>query len=145
MSTSDTDSSFGGLSNEPFAWALIPLVVFFFFGAAAIAFTIRRRRRRRLQYLQQWPGTNGQRVVGPGGNIIVVTSRRPGASRWTPWHTTRSQEGLNELGEAPPPYEGKNERREGTEMRDLEAGERPPPDYLAAPGPAVTTDSRRHG
>lgn len=72
-----------------------------------------------------------------------MVSRRRGASRWNPWQTSRSQEGLNELGEAPPPYEGKKNRQEGTELRDLEAGERPP-EYPAAPGPAVTTDSRRN-
>lgn len=74
-----------------------------------------------------------------------MVSRRGGASRWNPWQTSRSQEGLNELGEAPPPYEGKkkNGQEDGTELRDLEAGERPP-EYPAAPGPAVTTDSRRN-
>ena len=80
--------------------------------------------------------------MGPGGHIIVV-SRRGGASRWNPWQTTRSQEGLNELGEAPPAYDGKKDRQD-TELRDLEAGERPPPDYVAAPEPAVTTESRRN-
>lgn len=63
-------------------------------------------------------------------------------------------EGLNELGEAPPPYDTKKppaiqdrhgRRRdageEGTELRDLEAGGRPP-EYPAHPPPAVTTDRR---
>lgn len=71
----------------------------------------------------------------------------------------RPDEGLNELGEAPPAYMGKRSTGDeagalgdanrglddaGTsiELRDLEAGV-PPPDYTAVPPPAVTTDSRR--
>lgn len=50
-------------------------------------------------------------------------------------------EGLNELGEAPPPYDGKKEDHMNTpsvhnEFRDLEAGQLPP-DYPAEPPPAV--------
>ena len=63
----------------------------------------------------------------------------------------RSQEGLNELGEAPPPYDGKkgsvgtvqSGSETDVEMRDLESAPRPPPDYIASPAPAVTIDSRR--
>lgn len=65
-------------------------------------------------------------------------------------------EGLNEIGEAPPPYDSKKppaigdqHRRQrseetgetSTEMQDLEAGVRPP-EYPAHPPPAVTTDTR---
>lgn len=137
MSTTDTnDGSFSSLGDQPFAWILIPLVIFFFIGLVATIYQVRRRRRRRALLCQRWPGANAQRVFTPHGEVIIVR-RRAGASRWTPWQ--RPQEGLNELGEAPPPYDGKK----GTEMRDLEAGERPPPDYPAMPGPAVTAESRR--
>lgn len=136
----DNDKDDGiSFSDYPFAWIIIPIFVFFFVGLCMTILRFRRRRRRATQY-QQWPGTTG-RVVGPGGHIVVV-SRRGGASRWNPWQTTRSQEGLNELGEAPPPYEGKKNGQQGNELRDLESGERPP-EYPAAPGPAVTTESRR--
>lgn len=64
-------------------------------------------------------------------------------ARRSPWVGTRSQEGLNELGEAPPPYEGKKEIRDSHEMHDLEAGGICPPEYPAAPGPAVTTNNWR--
>lgn len=142
MATTDSDDG-GVLSSQPFAWILIPLVIFFFIGLIATIFQVRRRRRRRAMLYQRWPSSNAQRVFTPHGEVIIVR-RRPGASRWTPWQ--RSQEGLNELGEAPPPYDGKKDPRqngEGTELRDLEAGERPPPEYPAMPGPAVTTESRR--
>lgn len=139
-STNNDNGNGISFSDYPFAWIIVPIFVFFFIGLCLTVLRFRRRRRRAAT-LQQWPGTPSGRVVGPGGRIIVV-SRRGGASRWNPW--TRSQEGLNELGEAPPPYEGqkKNGNGEGIEMRDLEAGERPP-EYPAAPGPAVTTESRR--
>ncbi|KAG9502881.1 hypothetical protein J7337_005716 [Fusarium musae] len=54
----------------------------------------------------------------------------------------RSEEGLNELGQAPPPYDGKKETQDPLELRDLEAGNMPP-EYPAHPAPAVVTDGRR--
>lgn len=133
MASTTDDNGMDSISNQPFAWIIIPLVIFFFVGVVATVYQIRRRRRRAQG---QWPG---QPITTPHG-IVVITSRRPGASRWAPW-TTRSQEGLNELGEAPPPYDGKKER--GQELRDLERGEGSPPEYPAVPGPAVTTETRR--
>jgi hypothetical protein len=46
------------------------------------------------------------------------------------------------LGQAPPPYDGKKETQDPLELRDLEAGNRPP-EYPAEPAPAVVTDGRR--
>ncbi|CAM1500770.1 Fc.00g099320.m01.CDS01 [Cosmosporella sp. VM-42] len=133
MASTETDDG-TSLSDQPFAWVLVPLVIFLFIGVVATIYQIRRRRHRRLQ--NQWPG---QPITTPHG-IVVITNRRPGPSRWAPW-TTRSQEGLNELGEAPPPYDPKKERAQ--ELRDLERGEAAPPEYPAVPGPAVTTETRR--
>lgn len=70
--------------------------------------------------------------------------------RRNPWGGFHSQEGLNELGEAPPPYKVKILSAEGnevaagapTELRDMEEGRRPP-EYIVEPPPAVTRDSRR--
>lgn len=70
-------------------------------------------------------------------------------SRRNPSGGADSHEGLNELGEAPPPYlvrkltaEGEVASERSTELRDLEEGRRPPV-YISEPPPAVTTDSRR--
>lgn len=52
----------------------------------------------------------------------------------------RSQDGLNELGEAPPPYMGK---KGGQQQGDVELG-MPPEYHVVGPAPAVTTESRRH-
>ncbi|KAL7939836.1 hypothetical protein V8C35DRAFT_287836 [Trichoderma chlorosporum] len=72
--------------------------------------------------------------------------------RRNPWGGFHSQEGLNELGEAPPPYkhqivsteEAVAAAGESTELRDMEEGRRPP-EYIAEPPPAVLTESRRAG
>ncbi len=70
---------------------------------------------------------------------------RTGGNRWAPWGGTRGEEGLNELGEAPPPYDGKregNDTAQEVELRDLDLEMARPPQYPAEPGPAVTRDSR---
>lgn len=84
---------------------------------------------------------------------VLVWVRREATlrlSRRNPSGGLASHEGLNELGEAPPPYLVRKLSAEGeavaagesTELRDLEEGRRPP-EYITEPPPAVTTDSRR--
>ncbi|KAF4977154.1 hypothetical protein FZEAL_6262 [Fusarium zealandicum] len=132
--TNNNNNNSFAFTDTPFAWVLIPVVSILFLGLIATVIQVRRRRRRRNQ---QWPGY-GPRVPGTSGPPFGTRNTRQGA----PWSGTRSQEGLNELGEAPPPYAGKKEGRESTEMHDLEAGGSPP-EYPAVPGPALTTGSRR--
>ncbi|KAF4989902.1 hypothetical protein FDECE_14565 [Fusarium decemcellulare] len=137
MATDDTNDDSGfSLTDRPFAWVLIPLIVILFIGLVATIIQVRRRRRRRTA---QWPG-HGPRVLAPSGRLFGPAGARR-TTRGAPWNGTRSEEGLNELGEAPPPYDGKKERQDGAELQDLEAGS--PPEYPAVPGPAVTTESRR--
>lgn len=137
-STSDNNNDFGSLSNQPFAWVLIPLVIFVLIGIVTTIYQVRRRRRRRA--LQQWPGGS---TLTAGGRVNAASPREN--RRRLGFGTTRSEEGLNELGEAPPPYAGKKDGQQddGTELRDLEAGEASPPEYPAEPVPAVTTETRR--
>lgn len=81
---------------------------------------------------------------------ILVWVRREATLRLSRRNPS-SHEGLNELGEAPPPYLVRKLSAEGeevvaagesTELRDLEEGRRPP-EYITEPPAAVTTDSRR--
>ncbi|KAM0432430.1 hypothetical protein ACHAPT_004974 [Fusarium lateritium] len=143
MSTSDNNDDDFSLTDKPFAWVIIPLAVIVIIGCIATFFQIRRHRRRRQQL---WAG-QGPRVLGaPPGRLFgptgtTATTQRTGGRRM-PWAGTRSEEGLNELGEAPPPYDGKKETQDPVELRDLEAGGSPP-EYPAVPGPAVTRDGRR--
>ncbi|EKJ75928.1 hypothetical protein NXS19_003627 [Fusarium pseudograminearum] len=137
MATGDSndDSNDNGFNfgQEPFAWALIPLFVILVLGLTATVIQIRRRRRRRGN---QWPGSTPQGTEYPG-----LRGGRT-SNRGALWNGTRSQEGLNELGQAPPPYDGKKERQDPLELRDLEAGGSPP-EYPSEPPPALVTDGRR--
>ncbi|KAG5755777.1 hypothetical protein H9Q69_011887 [Fusarium xylarioides] len=136
MATNDSNDDSTGFSfgAQPFAWVLIPLFVILVLGLTATIIQVRRRRRRRGN---QWPGQTTGAPVYTG----LRGGRRTG-SRRSPWNGTRSEEGLNELGQAPPPYDGKKEMQDPLELRDLEAGNRPP-EYPAEPAPAVVADGRR--
>lgn len=136
----DTDSNDGGglFGNTPITWVVIPIIVLFIIAAALTLTMIRRRKRQNMLYRTGgWPS----RGLAPhgyysGGSHVHHHSRSGGAfgGRWAPWGGTRSQDGLNELGEAPPPYQGGKAMEEGVRL----------PDYPAGPAPAVTTESRRH-
>ncbi|KAF4451192.1 hypothetical protein F53441_5802 [Fusarium austroafricanum] len=127
---SDDNNGFS-FSSQPFAWVLIPLFVIFVLGLTATIIQVRRRRRRRANQ-NPWAPANTRLRGG-----------RRTTNRGSPWNGTRSQEGLNELGQAPPPYDGKKETQDPLELRDLEAGNRPP-EYPAEPAAAVVTDGRRN-
>ncbi|KAG8677044.1 hypothetical protein FPOAC2_03163 [Fusarium poae] len=131
--SNDANDDGFNFGQEPFAWALIPLFVILVLGLTATVIQIRRRRRRRGN---QWPGSNPQAPAYSG-----LRGGRT-SNRGALWNGTRSQEGLNELGQAPPPYDGKKERRNPLELRDLEAGGSPP-EYPSEPPPALVTDGRR--
>ncbi|KAK2591435.1 hypothetical protein QQS21_010875 [Conoideocrella luteorostrata] len=143
MSSNDGGSS--GMSTEPFVWVLIPLVTIFSVGTF-IAFLWNRRRRRSYRDRHVWP--ENRVLVGAS----YVRYRR--GVRWSPWSETRPAEGLNELGEAPPPYDSKKppgigdhhgmqdeSSASGTALRDVEAGQHPP-EYPALPRPAHTVNTR---
>lgn len=126
--------------DEPFAYAVFPLIclVIAIF-IASILYT--RRRRLRIAAIRngQWPQDHGP----PRDGTSRTHRARGSGNRWAPWGGTRTDEGLNELGEAPPPYDGKREgdgRREEVELGDLEMNR--PPRYPAEPGPAVVRDTR---
>ncbi|KAI6752825.1 hypothetical protein HG530_013577 [Fusarium avenaceum] len=140
MATGDSndDDTNGGFSfgNQPFTWVLIPLFVILVLGLTATIIQIRRRRRRRAN---QWPGPG----PAPGSRAAGIRGGNGTTNRRTLWNGTRSQEGLNELGQAPPPYDGKKETRDPLELRDLEAGSSPP-EYPNEPPPALVSNGRRN-
>ncbi|KAJ4267769.1 hypothetical protein NW762_003884 [Fusarium torreyae] len=135
MASNDTDNDNDGFvfGHQPIAWILIPLIVILVLGLTATIIQVRRRRRLRGNL---WPG-NDPRAPASSGRGNRTTNRR------APWAGTRSEEGLNELGQAPPPYDGKKETQNPLELRDLEAGSSPP-EYPAEPPPAVVSDGRRN-
>ncbi|WQF88592.1 hypothetical protein CDEST_13606 [Colletotrichum destructivum] len=138
---SSSDGSLGNtgnslsLSDTPYTWILTPLVVFLAIGILATLIQFQRRRRLRKLGLQRpWPRrdleANRQRTRGQ-------RSSRNGRWAWT----TRSDEGLDEFGEAPPAYEpkakpGQTLPRDGSfEMAHVEhtaTGSIPPPPPIGA-------------
>ncbi|POR36809.1 Uncharacterized protein TPAR_02995 [Tolypocladium paradoxum] len=131
------------MSSQPLFWVIIPLLAVFSAGLfTAFVWTRHWRARRDAS----WPG---DRILMPSGFLMARPERR--------WNTTRARslEGLNELGEAPPPYDSKKPppidgiRRDevggpAMERLDLEAGMGPPPGYVAPPPAArVAPLSRR--
>ena len=147
MSDND-DSNRGLLGGAPVSWVVIPLIGVIVFIATLTFLLLRRRRRNRALYGNpsfQNPhrGPGGGSGYYAGGSHIHHHGRGGVGSRWAPWGGTRSQDGLNELGEAPPPYIGKKSGGGTGATQDVELGM--PPDYhVAGPAPAVTTESRRH-
>lgn len=136
--------------DRPYAYVIFPLLVVFIIGFVAIILYNRRRRRRLVAlHGHNWPGGR----QNPHAHIPPGQRRRYRRGRWG---ETRSQEGLNELGEAPPAYDGKREgdvREE--ELRDLESGggtstgavngdnDGRPPEYITEPGPAMMRPGNR--
>ncbi|MCJ1450915.1 hypothetical protein MMC28_001249 [Mycoblastus sanguinarius] len=120
------------------------LAVFIVIIALAYWSLARRRRNKiaRLRYNQQ---------TALARDLETWPGRRRGVGRWRfagmGGHETRVEEGLDERGEAPPPYLAKPEpvhhgvpeivgEEEGTELRHMEGK---PPDYQEGPTrPAVT-------
>ena len=140
----DTSSTWTwSMTDQPFSYVIFPLL-FLFVGGFIAVMLFNRRRRRRLAAMNpsQWPHDRTTAHVGQGSPRHL--GRGSQNRRWAPWGGTRSQEGLNELGEAPPPYDGKRDgHAQEAELRDLESGTANPPGYPAEPGPAVTRDQQR--
>ncbi|KAL7809185.1 hypothetical protein V8C44DRAFT_359379 [Trichoderma aethiopicum] len=146
-------------STRPLTYVIIPLLALFVICSAGLFFHVRRRRRRLIAADSAIWG-RGRWVTRDG--TLVFVPRHSGGSRRSPWGGLHSQEGLNELGEAPPPYkfkpgedggggEGGGAPTTATELRDMEEGRRPP-EYnvaenvsVAEPAAAVVAESRRTG
>ncbi|PON28301.1 hypothetical protein TGAM01_v202795 [Trichoderma gamsii] len=133
-------------STRPLTYIIIPILALFAVFSIVILFFCIRRRRARETAIDLDRG-RGRWVRRDG---VLVWVRRVGTLRRNPAGGTDSHEGLNEQGEAPPPYLVRKLSADGdavadgrpVELRDLEEGRRPP-EYISEPPPAVTTDSRR--
>lgn len=137
------------VSTPPLTYIIIPIIAFFVvLSIVLLLFCIRRRRTRERETTIELG--RGRWVRRDGVLVWVRRDETTRQSRRNPSGNLASHEGLNELGEAPPPYLIRKLSTEGevvagerpTELRDLEEGRRPPV-YISEPPPAVTTDSRR--
>lgn len=134
------DESGGGMINYYFVF-----LIFIFCIIAIVVFMSFRRRRRQRLYMLQNPhhqhhvGARGQ----AGGWATWERMQRPyWQERWHGAQASR-EEGLNEHGEAPPPYVPKRQSQEGqqgsgptvpmqTLSRDNAGLNNKPPDYAQA-------------
>lgn len=95
-----------GLSQQSLVYVVGPLAAILVIGIVAMMVWYRSRRNRANVDEYGWPR---ERLVGPDGNLMYYPGGRGFLrhGRWNVWGGMRSSEGLNELGEAPPPYDVK--------------------------------------
>ncbi|KAI2625826.1 hypothetical protein GGR54DRAFT_516429 [Hypoxylon sp. NC1633] len=121
----DDGNSGSIFSTSPFSWVLVPLVIFFGLGAFLIWYRYRRRQKLRMRY-----GTNAlERDLEAMGNRPrprIPTDRRTGRDRRLIFGLGSREEGLNELGEAPPAYTAPQKRPDDTEAIELAPIHHPP-------------------
>ncbi|KAI1274027.1 hypothetical protein F5Y07DRAFT_401828 [Xylaria sp. FL0933] len=98
-------------AQEPFAYVLIPVLVFGLIVSLITCYRFRRRKRRLARLVEEGgsptlvrdPETGRTRLDGRGTNGAAATGRRRAGRRLGLGVGSR-EEGLNELGEAPPAY-----------------------------------------
>lgn len=124
-------SAAGDLTSKPWAYIAIPVGIVIFLGLTAVVLHTRRQKlihKRRLHYVGSNPHARRalERDLQEAWMRGAPQERR-GLRRWSrrgrwAWASNllsvRGEEGLNEFGEAPPPYVGKIVEEEGTEMDD---------------------------
>ncbi|KAI4863856.1 hypothetical protein F4820DRAFT_357851 [Hypoxylon rubiginosum] len=119
MDADDDDTSTGSIfSTYPFSWIIVPLVIFVGAGTLLVCYRYRRRRKMRMQY-----GTNALNrdleAMGNQSRPRLPNERRAGGRRGLILMFGSREEGLNELGEAPPAYTAPRKRPEDTEGVEL--------------------------
>lgn len=130
----------GERPHPPYAWILTPLLLFAIIALAATIIGVRRRRAGRrlasLPYSTQRPQQNNRRAPTDleAGRSAVGRGRRWGGLR----RREEGVEGLNEEGEAPPPYEAGGKKADvGVELEEVERVRERLPGYGEEEGEAV--------
>lgn len=136
----------GEWPRPPYAWIITPLLIFTLIAIAATFFQLRRRRAARRPATAANPYGCADSTHRPSQDLEAGRNTR--TRRWGGMRRREEPvEGLNELGEAPPPYEP-GAKKENVELADV-AG---PPVYgedegdasgVRTPPAAVTHDSSR--
>lgn len=125
-----------GWSKASIGWILAPIGIFVL--AIATALTIQLRRRRRLRSSGLWPPpgpTSEPRrsMYGRQGAPWLITPTRVHPSQTSNWipavgpPRSEREEGFNELGEAPPPYNPNVKKLENQQSTVIPLGA--PPEY----------------
>lgn len=144
--TPSPTSSPGSTKLQPVTYVIIPLVTLASVFLVGLFAYLRRRRSRRLE------ASNGD---GAGSEAQMQERHRDNnnnsaADRWPPaglgfsWWFLRSNEGLNELGEAPPPYDVNKRRKATTEGSARATDENAEPENEAHEVEDDEDDESRH-
>lgn len=117
----------GDWPRPPYAWIIAPLLIFVLIAMAATLLQLRRRSTTR-----RFAAARAQRVGGPQQQQLPrVPDLEAGRStRTRRWGGMRRREepvdGLDENGDAPPPYQPAGAKKEDVELREVAES---PPDY----------------
>ncbi|KAI0892318.1 hypothetical protein F4806DRAFT_480263 [Annulohypoxylon nitens] len=124
MDADDGDSG-NIFSTYPFSWVLVPLIIFVGGGTLLMCYRYRRRRKMRMLY-----GTNALErdieAMGRRPRQRPPNERRERGQRRLGFGFGSREEGLNELGEAPPAYTAPQKQPEDTEGVELRPIQHPP-------------------
>ncbi|KAM0740354.1 hypothetical protein ACQRIT_005538 [Beauveria bassiana] len=103
--TTSTTSATPGNNVSPLTYVIIPLVTLASVFLVGLFAYVQRRRSRRHAFDSNGDGGEAQmQEYRRGADTGSAADRWPPASLAFNWWFLRSNEGLNELGEAPPPY-----------------------------------------
>ncbi|KAK4669336.1 uncharacterized protein QC763_202055 [Podospora pseudopauciseta] len=111
-------------ADHPWAWVLIPVALLSTLGLlAACLHNSRRRRAARKQAATTLLLNHPRRPGPPDSTQVTIRDLESGwvipgreAARWAWPPPAMREEGLNELGEAPPPYENHKEKAAAVEL-----------------------------
>ncbi|KAI2605807.1 uncharacterized protein GGS25DRAFT_523481 [Hypoxylon fragiforme] len=113
----DQSDSGNIFANYPFSWILVPLIIFVGVGTLLLCYRYRRRQKLRMQY-----GTSALErdieAMGRRSRSRVMHDRRT-RERGLGIGVGSREEGLNELGEAPPAYTAPQKRPDNGEDVEL--------------------------
>lgn len=124
MDPDDNDSG-NIFATYPFSWVLVPLLIFVGAGTLLMCYRYRRRKKLRMLY-----GTNALErdleAMGHRPRPRAPNERRAREGRGLGFGLGSREEGLNELGEAPPAYTAPQKQPEDTEGVELGPIQQPP-------------------
>ncbi|KAI1650285.1 hypothetical protein F4815DRAFT_172121 [Daldinia loculata] len=135
----DQDDSGSGniFATYPFSWVLVPIIIFVGVGTLLMCYRYRRRRKLRMLY-----GTSAlERDLEAMGNRsrsrAPAERRTRGGRRGLGPDLGSREEGLNELGEAPPAYTPAQKRPDNTDDIELSPLQ-PSPGAVDTDGPGTS-------
>ncbi|KAI1107068.1 hypothetical protein F4804DRAFT_298445 [Jackrogersella minutella] len=133
----DDDDSSNIFATYPFSWVLVPLIIFVGGGTLLLCYRYRRRKKLRMLY-----GTNALErdieAMGRRSRPRAPNERRArGERHGLGFGFGSREEGLNELGEAPPAYTAPQKQPEDTEGVEL-GPIQPPPSAVVTEGASTS-------